>query len=187
MTYYISKFILYLLGWKIQSEFPKEKIKKCIFIVAPHTSYSDFLIGRLAYFYLHINPKFLIKKTFFRFPFGPLLKAFGGMPVDRSKTRNLINQVVEIFNQNASVYLTITPEGTRKYNPNWQLGFYHIARAADVPVYLCYMDYKKRKGGIGPELKISGDIKKDFKIVEDFYKNMNAKYPEKFNLTPKSN
>jgi 1-acyl-sn-glycerol-3-phosphate acyltransferase len=186
MAYYISKFILYLWGWKIESQFPKEKVKKCVFIVAPHTSYYDFIIGRLAYYYLCVNPKFLIKKALFTFPLGPILRAFGGVPVDRSKTRNFISQVVELFNQNESFYLTITPEGTRKYNPKWQLGFYHIARTANVPVYMCYIDFKNKRGGIGPELKISGDIEKDFKIVEAFYSTMHAKHPEKFNLTPKT-
>ncbi len=186
MPYYFSKFILWLWGWKITGDFPKDKVKKCIFIVAPHTSYFDFIIGRLAYYYLRVDSKFLIKKELFRFPVGPLLKAFGGEPVDRSKVRGFISQVVEKFNVHETFYLTIAPEGTRKYNPNWRLGFYHMALEAKVPIYLCFIDYKKKRGGIGPELNITGNIEKDFEVINNYYRQIGAKHPEKFNLTPKN-
>ena len=185
MAYYLAKFFLWLLGWKITSDFPKDKIKKCMFIVAPHTSYYDFIIGKLAFYFLKVETKIFIKKDLFKFPLGPILRALGGVPVDKSKVRNLISQAVEMYNKYDTFYLTITPEGTRKYNANWKHGFYHIAQEAHVPLYFCFIDFKHKRGGIGPELKMTGDIKKDFEVINEYYKKIGARHPAKFNLTPK--
>lgn len=185
MSYYFSKFGLWLLGWKISSDFQTEQVRKCIFIVAPHTSFWDFIIGRMAFWSLRMDTKFLIKKSFFAGILGPPLKGLGGVPVDRSKGANTIKQTIGFFKDHDDFYLLITPEGTRKYTNNWKKGFYQIAREAQVPVYMCFLDYKKKRGGIANEFIITGNYEQDFKQIEEFYCTMWAKYPEHFNLSPK--
>ena len=182
----ISKFILKAFGWKIIANITPE-IKKSVLIVAPHTSNWDFVIRRMVYFALNVNVKFLIKKEFFRFPLDQILKKLGGIPVKRDSANLVVNHIVNILKKNDSLIITITPEGTRKYNAHWKKGFYHIAQSAKVPIVLGYLDYKKKEAGIGHVIYTSGNFDKDFKFIEDFYRDKTAKYPDKFNLTKREN
>lgn len=158
-------------------------MKKCIFIQAPHTSMWDFLWGRLGLWQLGVNVKFLIKKEIFFFPLGSILKALGGIPIDRTRGNNVIDQIVELFNTRDEFSLVITPEGTRKYTEHWKKGFYYISMKANVPVYISFLDYEKKEGGPGSIFNITGDFEKDFVGIQEFYKDKVAKYPERFNLS----
>ena len=179
----LSKLILKLFGWKVIGTMP-EDVKKCIMIEAPHTSNYDFVLGRLSFYQLGIDVKFLIKKELFKFPLGGLLRAMGGIAVDRGKKNNMVDYVADIFNKTDKLVVVITPEGTRKYNSHWKKGFYHIAAKANVPILLGFIDYKKKEGGIGPRIIPSGDYEADFRIIEEFYKDKTACNPEMFNLSP---
>ncbi|MCK4361607.1 MAG: lysophospholipid acyltransferase family protein [Bacteroidales bacterium] len=185
MSKFISKIILKLWGWKIFGVIPPG-IKKCVILAAPHTSNYDFFIARLAYFVIGVNVKFLIKKEVFKFPFGRIFKAWGGIPIDRSKKNNMVEYVSGLFSKYDSLYIVITPEGTRSLVHKWKKGFYFIAQNAKVPIALGYIDYGKKEGGLGPLIYPSGDFEKDFKTITDFYKTKTAKHPEKFNLSPEN-
>jgi 1-acyl-sn-glycerol-3-phosphate acyltransferase len=130
------------------------------------------------------NVKFLIKKEAFFFPLGYLIKALGALPVDRSRSAPLVMQVVKMFNEHKQMYLVITPEGTRKLNKNWKKGFFNIAREAGVPILLGYLDYKTKTGGLGPIITCPDDYDKTLEIIQEFYKDKQAKYPENFSLSP---
>lgn len=182
----IAKIILKIWGWKLNGIIPPG-VDKCVVIAAPHTSNLDFFIGRLAYFAIGVKIKFLIKKEVFTFPFGKIIKAWGGIAVDRGKKNNIVNQVVDYFNESESLYVLVTPEGTRKLSKQWKKGFYLIAEKAKVPIAFGYADYKKKEAGVGPVIYPSGDYEKDLKTIQDFYRDKTAKYPEMFNLTPKKN
>ncbi len=186
MSKFLSNIILKLWGWKIFGVIPPG-IKKCVILAAPHTSNYDFFIARLAYFVIGVNVKFLIKKEVFKFPFGRIFKAWGGIPIDRSKRNNMIEYVSGLFSKYDSLYIVITPEGTRSLVRKWKKGFYYIAQNAKVPIALGYIDYGKKEGGLGPLIYPSGDFEKDFKTITDFYKTKTAKHPEKFNLSQKNN
>lgn len=177
-----SQIILWIIGWKIKDTLPPE-IKKCVIVAAPHTSNFDFFIGRLAYYYTGLKISFLIKKESFTFIMGPMLRAAGGIPVDRNKNTNLVERLVEIYKSKESFLLAITPEGTRKLTNKWRKGFYYIALNANVPIALVYVDYKKKEGGYGPIITPSGNYEKDLKIIQDFFRTITPKYPEKCNLT----
>ena len=79
---------------------------------------------------VHIGRKtsFMMKKEWFFFPlrsyFSKLLAEF---PSDRSRKTSLVDQMVHNFAKYKKFNLAITPEGTRKANPNWKKGFYFIA------------------------------------------------------------
>ncbi|MCB2221937.1 MAG: 1-acyl-sn-glycerol-3-phosphate acyltransferase [Bacteroidetes bacterium] len=179
---FLAKFILRLWGWKVIGGIPAD-LKKCVVVVAPHTSMYDFVIGRLAWYALGLKVKFLIKKEMFAFPLGPFLKWMGGIPVDRGRSTKLVDYVADLFDQYESLYITITPEGTRRLNPKWKRGFYYIALKANVPVALGFLDYNTKQGGVDKIFTPSGDFEKDFKLVEDFYRGRGAKHPEQFNLS----
>lgn len=170
-------FLLRLMGWKIDKAAP-EDVKKCVVVVGPHTSNWDFIIGRLAFKYYGVNAKFLIKKEAFFFPFGYVLKAMGGIPVDRKKNNNITDLAVNYFNESDSFYLIFTPEGTRSYNPNWKKGFYYIAIKAKVPIYIAYMDYERKIGGFHSVFHPTGDVDKDIEHIKSVMRQFKGKYPE---------
>jgi len=178
----VSYLILKLLGWKVYGQLP-ENAKKCVLVEAPHTSNVDFIIGRLAFFQLGIKAKFLIKKELFFPPLGFILKKLGGIPIDRSRSNKVIDYVATLLKNSDELVVVITPEGTRKYNPNWKKGFYFIALKAKVPIVLAYIDYRKKEGGIGKVIYPSGNFERDFAEITEFYIDKTAKYPEKFNLS----
>lgn len=177
-----SNFFLRLFGWDTSGAIPPD-IKKAIIIVAPHTSYWDFVIGRLTFWGSKVKIRILIKKEVFVFPLGFLLKNLGGLPVDRGKKNNMIDEVVRLFDEAESLVVVITPEGTRRLVRQWKKGFYLIALAAKVPIALGYIDYANKKGGVGPVLYPCGDYEKDMVFINEFYHDKTGKHPEKFNLS----
>jgi len=175
----ISRWILTVLGWHIEVNMPPET-KKAVLLVAPHTSNLYFFIGRLVFNVLGLKVKLLIKKEAFKFPFGGLLKKMGGVPVDRGRSSNLVTDLAAQFKAADEFILVITPEGSRKYRTYWRKGFYFIAREAQVPIALGFLDYKRKKAGIAKLLEPTGEIYKDFEVLKEFYKDGNARFPEQY-------
>lgn len=174
-----SRWILKIAGWK--TILSVDKVSKSVICVAPHTSNWDFLLGKL--FYSAIGggkASFLMKKSWFFFPFGSIFRAMGGVPVDRSKKNSVTTQMVKEFNSRAVFHLAITPEGTRKLTEKWKMGFYYIAKGANVPIQLAYIDYKKKEMGITEIFYPTGDEKSDMEQIQAFYKDVTAKFPAQF-------
>jgi len=179
----LAKTILSLVGWKVEGTIPLS-LKKCIVVMAPHTSNWDFVLGWLGYSKLGLKSKYLIKKEAFRFPLGALVRKLGGIPVDRKRSNHVLSEISLMIRQSDEMILTVTPEGTRSLNRHWKRGFYYLAQQANVPLALGFLDYKTKTGGIGPIVEVTGDFKKDMEIIEAFYRDKTARYPEKFNLSP---
>ena len=181
----IAKFILKLFGWSVVNNIPPDA-KKFVTLMAPHTSNWDFLVGWFGYMSIGVNSKYLIKKEAFAFPLGWLVSAMGGMPVDRKASTNIVLQVGEMFKKVDSLIITIAPEGTRSLSRNWKRGFYYIALNAKVPIALGFLDYKNKIGGIGKMIIPSGNYEEDLKEIEAFYLDKEARFPEKFSLSPQN-
>ncbi len=177
----LARFILRICGWKIVGNPPVDD--KCVMIMAPHTSSSDFVWGRLFFYAFGIPAKFLIKQEFFAFPIGGLMRALGGIPINREQSRNAVKYAIELFDRYDKIALTITPEGTRNYTDTWKKGFYFIAQHANVPIYIGFLDYKEKKGGIKAKFEITGDYEEDLKKLQSYFRGLHAKYPERFNLS----
>ena len=110
---YLARFIMWLAGWKYKGELPAEK--KAVIISVPHTSNWDFFWGELAFLSQGIPAFILMKKEFFFFPLGMILRALNVIPVDRgNKDSQLVEQMITEFKQRDSMYLCITPEGSRR-------------------------------------------------------------------------
>jgi 1-acyl-sn-glycerol-3-phosphate acyltransferase len=179
---WLAGFILKLFGWKIEADDPFT-IRKAVIIMAPHTSYWDFPIGRLALLARKISIKTMIKKESFYFPLGIVLRAFGGIPVDRTNSQKVVKSITDQFHKEDEFILLITPEGTRKFNKRWKKGFYFIAQTAEVPIIIGYLDYSKKVAGLGPVIFPSGDYEEDLKKIQEFYHDKVARHPEQFNLS----
>ena len=114
---------------------------------------------------------------------GPLVRAVGGVPIDRSGRHGMVEQMIEQMARREDFHLVIPPEGTRSRADYWKSGFYRIALGAGVPVVPGVLDYRNRTGGFGPPIAMTGDVHVDMQNIRDFYgpdAPELARYPEKF-------
>lgn len=174
--------LLKIGGWTMDITAPRRR--KCVICVAPHTSNLDFLIGLASYSSMGRKANFLMKKFWFFFPLGILLRAVGGVPVDRKRSGGLVDQMVERFQSVSYMNLAVTPEGTRKANPQWHTGFLRIAYGAGVPVQLGVIDYRHRIVIIKEEYPLTGNLETDLAGIKAFYSGYAcaARRPEKFKV-----
>ncbi len=172
----ISLFILGIFGWRLEGKLPD--IPKFV-AIATHTSNWDFPVTLLLAFALRIKITILGKDSLFCWPFGSLFRWCGVIPIDRTKSSNIVERMIQVFRDSEKLVLVVTPEGTRKKVKHWKTGFYYIAMGADVPIVLAFIDYNRKAGGIGPMITPTGDIEADIEVIKSFYANIIEKYPEK--------
>jgi len=175
-----AKGLLKLLGWEVENKIKDNMPKKAVVLSVPHTSLTDFVVGFLAYKNLGLKASYLIKKEAFFFPLGYFLKKWGGIPVDRSKKTNIVNEIVKEFDSRDEFLFTITPEGSRSPRPNWKEGYHRIAKAANVPVLIGYVDYKTKRIGIEAVYYLQGKPDYDTPRIMKYYIGMEGRHPEKF-------
>lgn len=174
----ISKYLLGVGGWKFVGDMPQQK--KGVIIAAPHTSNWDFIWAKLAFLSLKIPTTILMKKEMFFFPLGNILRGLGVMPVNRSKSSNLVEQLCVEFKKRETLYITLSPEGSRSKREHWKRGFYYIAMGAGVPIYIGIINYQDKTMRIGAEFVPTGDVEADMKIIKNFYRNSKPKFPDRF-------
>ncbi|WP_197463744.1 lysophospholipid acyltransferase family protein [Desulfuromonas sp. DDH964] len=174
----LGRFAMRRLGWRLAGPFPEQS--KLVVVVAPHTSNWDFIVGIALVFATGLHANWLAKHVFFRPPLGLLARWLGGIAVDRSKRNDLVEQTTAIYRQRERIWLGITPEGTRKKVERWKSGFWHIAKAAGVPIALCYFDYRKREIGFGPLLLPGENYEADLARIQAFYADVAPRHPENF-------
>ncbi|MCP4598464.1 lysophospholipid acyltransferase family protein [Neptuniibacter sp.] len=166
---WISRSVLKLLGWKVEGEVP-EDLKQCVLIAAPHTTNWDMPFSLMIAFVLDTSLYWVGKQSIFKFPFAGLMRWMGGIPVDRSRSNNMVDATVEQFAQHAELRIMMAPEGTRSEVKEWKSGFYHIAHGAGVPIALGFIDYKNKCGGIKHIFHTTGDYEQDLQEIKSFYK-----------------
>jgi 1-acyl-sn-glycerol-3-phosphate acyltransferase len=172
----LAKFLFRVSGWKIEGELPESR--RGVIIAAPHTSNWDAILMLIAAHIFRVRMSGFVKQQAFFFPLGILTRYFGGVPIDRSKRNNVVEQAVAKFAEGRELLLAVPPEATRKKSPYWKTGFYHIARGAGVPIVLGYIDFKRKVAGVGPAFTPSGDIEADFRYFDSFYAPITPKFPE---------
>ena len=171
-------------GWRFINKIPITE-KRYVLLAAPHTSNWDFYYALLSFHKMKIPVRFTIKKEWLKWPFKSMMENFGAIGIDRSsgkKQFSSVDAMKNLFEENQDLIVCITPEGTRKRNPQWKTGFYHVAVGANVPIALGHLDYKNKTSGIHELFYPTGNQEADMKYIMQFYKNGNAKFPEKFAL-----
>ena len=177
----ICKTVLYKwFGWKevVTVDIPR----RCILAIAPHTSNWDFILGELYYASKGKHADFLMKKEWFFWPLGIILRRIGGIPVSRNKKQNLTDRLAQTARERDYFQLAITPEGTRSKVTEWKKGFYYIALKANIPIVLFGIDYKKRLIVCSKILIPTGNEEADMKEIKNYYSGFSAKHPEKFSI-----
>lgn len=177
----LCRWLLYSrMGWtKVVTVDHPDKYIICL---APHTSNWDFIIGLL---YMHaegMKSNFLMKKEWFAGPLKPLFKAFGGIPVWRSKHTSMTDNLAAFARKKETFQLCITPEGTRSLNPDWKMGFYYIALKANIPILLYGLDYQNKTIKCTKKIVPTGKVDKEMREVKLYFKGMQGKHPEKFSI-----
>jgi 1-acyl-sn-glycerol-3-phosphate acyltransferase len=163
-------------GWQLAPAPPLPK--KFVFICAPHTSNWDLPFTLAVGWSMGLDIRWLGKHTIFRWPFGPFMRALGGIPVDRRSPHGMVGEVAQRFAESESLLIGIPPEGTRAKVARWKSGFYHIACAAEVPIGLGFLDFARRRGGVGGFITPTGDVRADMAKVRAFYTDIRGKLPE---------
>jgi len=169
-----------VFGWRIVGEFPN--IKKSIIIIAPHTSYCDAIFGKLFLNEIGIKHTILSKKEFFFFPMNIVMKWYGAIPVRGVKVANAVYQVDKMLEEAQSLHVVLSPEGTLAKVTRWNKGFYYMALLAKVPIVVSYIDYQKKEIGIKGVIDNLENINSVMNRINAMYKDVTAKYPDKFSL-----
>ena len=159
--------ILKVVGWT--SIGSKVSIPKYVLIGAPHTSNWDFPLMLMVVLELRLQLFWLGKHTLFPFPFSGFVKWLGGIPINRTKSHNVVYEIVDQFKNNDDFVVLVPPEGTRRKVSKWKTGFYHIANNAKVPILMGYVDAENKEAGFADFFYPTGDLENDMKEIRGFY------------------
>ncbi len=176
----LSVLFLKIAGWRRVGRLPD--LPKFVMIGAHHTTNWDAPIAIAMVFAFRLKAYWLGKHTAFRWPFAGLLRWLGGIPIDRTKSTDVVGQMVEEMKKRAELVLLLAPEGTRKKVTRWKTGFYHIARESGVPIVLSFLDYARKEGGLGPVFQPTGNFETDMAEILKFYATVTGKHPERMGM-----
>lgn len=176
LLYWVGRLWMTVFGWKTEGEPPQ--LEKAVLIAAPHTTNWDLPHMLAAAWVYRMRISWLGKHTLFKGPWGWLLRALGGVPVDRSGPHGLVREAANIFQRRDQLILAVPPSGTRSKGPHWKSGFYWIAHTAGVPVICGYLDYSRKVAGLGTTFEPTGDVHSDMERVREIYKDLRGKFPE---------
>lgn len=170
--------LLHTAGWRIQGTLPN--LSKFVIIGGPHTSNWDFPLTIGIIFGLGIDVSWMGKHTFVDGPFGRILRAMGGVAVDRRASSGVVGQMVAEFEQRQHFILALSPEGTRSKVKRWKTGFYHMANGAGVPIVPIAVDYPDKLVVIMQPFMPSGDLEVELPKIQQMYAGFRGKKPDKF-------
>lgn len=162
-----ARLTLRLLGWKLL-ELPQCP-PRAVVVAYPHTSNWDFPLALLGLAALALRGRWVGKDTLFRGLLGPVMRALGGIAVNRRESTGFVERIAARLQGSERIHLLIAPEGTRGLAHGWKSGFYRIAMAAQVPVVLAVMDYPRRELGLLASTELSGDIDADMAHIATLY------------------
>lgn len=171
MKKFLGNSIFKAVGWTYNVD-PQILEKKQVIIGFEHTSNLDAVLSIALFQILDIKIHTLIKKELFKGPLKPLLEKLGGIPVDRKASKDIVSQMVEQFQTHETFNLVIAPEATRAKDGSARkpirTGFWHIAKAANVPIVLMYANARSKQGGILGKIYPT-DLQKDLETIKELY------------------
>ena len=174
----INRFILKILDWKFEGKIPRE-LKKCVFIVYPHTSGWDLIMGFIIRSAIDLEIKYIGKAELFNGPFAWFFYWTGGQPVVRQKSTNYVDSVVKVFNEKEVLRIAMSPEGTRKRVEKFRTGFYYIALGAKIPIVMVQFNFGDKIIHFAEPFEPSGNINQDMEMIYDHYRGIKGKIPIK--------
>lgn len=173
----IAWLLLRAAGWSTILTRPVPA--RCVIVFFPHTSNWDFVVGLLAKWAIGLEVRWIAKDSLFRTPLAPLLRRWGGIPVNRRQRTGMVGRLCDEVAAHDAFRIVIAPEGTRSRTEGWKSGFYRLALAARVPLGLAYIDYCRREVGIGAWIRLTGDETPDMAAIAGFYRDKAACRPDR--------
>lgn len=173
----IARIFWFFSRWNLVTQ-PRPD-RPTVLLGAPHTSNWDFVLMLGIAWQLGIDVRWLGKASLFAGWRGPLMRALGGMPVDRANPARVVEDMVKHVHAGEMSGLVVTPDGTRGGHEHWKSGFYRIARETGMPVTLGYVDRTTMTSGLGPTIELTGDVAKDMDRIREFYADKAGFHPEK--------
>ena len=152
--------------------------KKFIFVCVPHTSNWDFIYAWLAIQMLDLNVKIFAKDIFFFWPVNYICHFLGILPVNRRKSTNFVDSVVQQLNDANELRFMIAPEGTRAYQDRLKSGYYHIARKASIPIVVAGLNCKDKTFTIMTPRAPLATFGEDEADLIEFCKTQHGYHPE---------
>ena len=165
--------VLRLARWRTVGEVPTSGV----LVGAPHTSNWDWVAMLLLMWSGGVPPRVLIKAEIMRTPLGSLLRANGGISLDRRNPGAVVRDLLAEASRGEPFLLIIAAEGTRKKGDHWKSGFYRIAQQTGLPISLGFIDGPTRTLGFGPTFRPTGDVVADMDLVRAFYADKHGIHP----------
>lgn len=98
------------------------------------------------------------------------------VPVVRDTPQGHTRQIVDVINKTDRIWVGMAPEGSRKAPEKIRSGFYHIAKAANLPIVMFSFDYDIKTIHILGVYHLTGDYEYD---LEQIYKHYEGKFSAK--------
>jgi len=177
IKYAIGRAFLTIAGFETEGELP-EGFSRAVMIAHPHTSNWDLPYMLATAWVYRVKLSWLGKHTVFKGWRGPVMRALGGIPVDRRAPKGQVGQAADRIGESDAILLAVAPAGTRSKTDRWRSGFYHIANTAEVPILMSYLDFGHKKSGVGGAFLPTGEIKADMDRIRAFYDGMTGLRPD---------
>jgi 1-acyl-sn-glycerol-3-phosphate acyltransferase len=171
----LASLVLWATRWTAVGEVPRTGI----LVGAPHTSNWDFVMMLLIMWRGDVSPRVLIKQELFRGPLRWLLPRLGGIPLDRDNPGTVVRELVAQARSGEPFLLVLAAEGTRTRGTYWKSGFWRIARSAQLPIALAFIDGPSRTSGFGPTITATDDVVAVMDLVRAFYADKRGIHPER--------
>jgi len=172
----VGRLWLWVFGWRTEGVVPE--VARAVFVAAPHTTGWDLPFTLGVAWSMGMRVSWVGKDSLFKGAFGWFFRALGGVAVVRDQKLSQVQRIAAAMRGQERVFLVIAPSGSRAKQEHWKSGFLHIAREAQVPILLAFLDYSRKAGGLGPLLNPTGNLSTDMDQVRAFYKDVKGKYPD---------
>jgi 1-acyl-sn-glycerol-3-phosphate acyltransferase len=176
IPYWIGRIWMGLFGWNVVGQIPAGG--RFVLIGAPHTSGWDFPFTLAAVYVFRLKISWMGKRSLFKKPFGIILKWLGGIAIDRESNHGVVDHMAQRFKESKTLVVAVAPSGTRKKRDYWKSGFYRIAHAAQVPILCGFLDYDRKRAGLGLSFVPTGNVSEDMDRIRAFYAGIQGKHPE---------
>lgn len=176
----LARAVVRSMRYRMVGEVPDQGI----LVGAPHTSNWDFITMLLVMWHDGAHPRVLVKKQLFTGPLGWVLRALGGVPLDRDNAGTVVRELAEEARRGDGepFRLILAAEGTRSRGEYWKSGFLRLSRETGLPITLAFFEPPTRTMGFGPTFHATDDVRADMDVVRAFYADKHGIKPK--NATP---